>query len=31
MLQEHLMGCLEDRQGNADLITSLLPAIQVFV
>jgi hypothetical protein len=31
MLQEHLMGRLEEKCGSDDLMTSLLPAVQVFV
>jgi hypothetical protein len=31
MLQEHLMGRLKEKCGSDDLMTSLLPAVQVFV
>jgi hypothetical protein len=31
MLQDHLMESLEEKRGNSDLLTQLLPAIQVFV
>jgi hypothetical protein len=31
MLQDHLMESIEQKRGNSDVITQILPAIQVFV